>query len=166
MHLIFRELHFYVQKVAMQFCKIAHQSSDDKYWCLDNNYYLSQEDLSTVVPVQKLCYPDTVSWGVHIPHQSKFINTNKPGLAELEWCMEALHFIDEKNKSWRSWVNSREKCWGAVAKLMWWPSRVILCHSWCHVLSLYGAKTKQKLVKLDPRSPAHWCEQCLCDGYF
>lgn len=64
-HLIFIKLHFYVQKVAMQFCKITHQSSDAKYWSLDNYYYLSQEDLSTVFPVQKVCCPHTVSWVVH-----------------------------------------------------------------------------------------------------
>lgn len=27
-------------------------------------------------------------------HQSKFINTNKPGLAELESCLESLNFMD------------------------------------------------------------------------
>lgn len=91
MHLIFTKPHFYVQKVAMHFCKITHQSSDAKYWCLDNNYYLSQEDLITVFPVQKVCCPDTVSWDILFPHQSKVINTHKVGLAEIEWLMKSLH---------------------------------------------------------------------------
>lgn len=50
----------------MQFHKIAHESSGAKYWCLDNNYYLFQEDLSTVVPIQKLWNPDTVSWDLSL----------------------------------------------------------------------------------------------------
>lgn len=80
----------------MQFCKIAHESSDAKYWCLGNNYYLFQDDLSTVVPTKELWNPRIVSWDVHFPYQSKFMNTNKLSFAELERCMESLHFIDEK----------------------------------------------------------------------